>query len=268
MKRPATGATRRSIGRWLAWGAAALSLLVGIAPARANTPPFQPGEELLFRASYLNFDAGKITVQVERDRSDGRAVWPIDVHAKTQGLAWLMYRIRQHFVSEFEPRHDRSIGTLLESRVGKENRVERVRYQGAKALVQETKDGRTVESAHPMLPGAQDLLAAFFELRGRPLAVGSRFSVPVWCGRKSWRLTGTVVGRQQLKTQAGTFQTKVVRLRTHFGGKFDAHRDLTLWISDDDRRLPVQIAADFFVGTMKLDLVSYRPGGLTAEQER
>ncbi len=248
---------------------AALALAGGVARAQARrAPAFEPGEELRFQASYLKFDAGDLTVKVGREKEGGRVLWPLEVQAKTSGVVELMYRIQQHFVSEFEPARGRSVGLDLDSQVGGEHRAETVRYRGTRALIRETKDGRTVATSRPMLAGAQDLLATFYELRDLPLAVGSAFSRPVWSGRKSWRLTGRVAGEERVTTGAGTFATKVVRLRTHFGGKFHSDREVTVWISDDARRLPVQVAADFFVGTMKVSLVGYRPGGLTAERDR
>jgi len=105
-----------------------------------------------------------------------------------------------------------------------------------------------------------DLLAAVFALRAESFTPGTEVHIPIFVDHKNWEMVAWVVGHQQITTRAGRFETTVVCCRTRLAGKLAQRGDLLVWLSDDDRRLPVRIEAPFAVGKIEASLTSYRTG--------
>ncbi len=246
--------------RWARRGATGLALavcLVAQPPARAL--PFEPGEELKLEVHFLGLTAGELTLSVGYAEANGVESWPLELQAKTRGLVGAMYSLQETLVSQFDPKTDSSSGYDLSSVLNGDPHQEHVRYEGKAAHVHVVRRSGTRDETKPILAGAMDALAAVYRLRSVPLD-GSGFVVPIFTGKKSWNLEGRVIGRARVQTDAGTFDTVVVRCRTHFDGKFSSDRGLTVWLSSDARRLPVKLEADFMIGSMKGTLVQYRSG--------
>ncbi len=102
---------------------------------------------------------------------------------------------------------------------------------------------------------AQDVAAAVFWLRCQTLRPGERFSVPVFTGKKSWRLGADVVGVATLETPLGAFPCVHLKLRTSFEGNLTSLSDLDAWFSADARHLPVRLDASLLLGRLQAELI-------------
>ena len=65
-------------------------------------------------------------------------------------------------------------------------------------------------------------------------------------------------GRETIKTDAGTFKALVIKPQLIQGRVFKDEEALTLWVSDDENKLPLLVESDIFVGSIKAELVSYK----------
>jgi len=84
--------------------------------------------------------------------------------------------------------------------------------------------------------------------------------------RESHELVVRVLGRQQIEVKAGTFKTIVVEPVIKSGSLFKFEGKLLLWLSDDERRVPVKVSTKIPIGTIDAELTGYRGlrGPLTA----
>lgn len=244
------------------WMAVVAGVLGAASAARADSLPFAPGEEVGLKVSYLGFGAGELSVRTWEGHMDGVPVWPIELEAKTRGLADTIFDVREHYVSYFDPTTRRALGSDEDSRSGDDHTVIKVRLEGAEARIDRTtKRGRS-ESTKAVHVDTHDILSAVYHLRTRTLAVGDEITLPVFTGKKAFDLVAKVTRREKVKTDAGTFDSFKIECRTAFEGKFSADDDITVWISADERRLPVRFEAPFSVGTLKVALVRYVPGSV------
>jgi Protein of unknown function (DUF3108) len=106
-------------------------------------------------------------------------------------------------------------------------------------------------------PAVLDLLSALYYLRAARLAGGAPFCFDVVGGRTYWRLTGRVVpGGERIGTSAG--QVEAIRLEGAAAQSDDPSRryQLHLWLSSDARRLPVAMALDTRIVSVRAVLTS------------
>ena len=66
------------------------------------------------------------------------------------------------------------------------------------------------------------------------------------------------LGREDIDTKFGTVPTMIFRPLVQSGRVFKEEESLTVWISDDDNKIPVRIKANLAVGSIKADLDGFK----------
>ena len=102
---------------------------------------------------------------------------------------------------------------------------------------------------------AQDPLGAIYVLRALPLKAGLSIPIPMTDSGKVYTMRVRVAGRESVKSALGTLPAwKVALTVTDAAGKATDDSDLTVWFSDDARKLPLKFTAGLTVGSFQLTL--------------
>ncbi len=109
-------------------------------------------------------------------------------------------------------------------------------------------------------PFTHDVLSAFTFIRTQKLEVGKSFDLEAVSGRKKYKLRVLVHRKESVEVPAGRFKTVVVEPVLQGDGLFKAKGKLTIWLTDDERRMPVKMQSKIPVGSIKAELVSHRMG--------
>jgi len=64
--------------------------------------------------------------------------------------------------------------------------------------------------------------------------------------------------REQINTKFGKVNSLAFRPLVEKGRVFKEQESLTVWVSDDDNKIPLRIKADIAVGSLKADLDAYK----------
>ncbi len=109
-------------------------------------------------------------------------------------------------------------------------------------------------------PAVLDLLSALYYLRAARLAAGAAFCFDVVGGSTYWRLAGHVAPGTE-RTRTATGHVEAVRLDGAATQSDDPSRryQLHLWLSADTRRLPVAMAIETRLGSVRAALASAAP---------
>ena len=65
------------------------------------------------------------------------------------------------------------------------------------------------------------------------------------------------LGKEQIKTRYGTFNTIKIRPLLIEGTIFKGGEKMTVWVSDDANHVPVRVDSPILVGSIKVDLIGY-----------
>lgn len=109
-------------------------------------------------------------------------------------------------------------------------------------------------------PNLFDLHSALLYLRSQPLTDRSVYRIVVYPATSAYLTTVTVTGREHVSVRAGSYNAIKINLDLKRVGKkmeLEPHkkfRRATIWISDDQNRIPLRIEAQIFVGTVFAEL--------------
>jgi hypothetical protein len=212
------------------------------------------GERLVFSIRYGMIKAGTAVMEVvDRKKVDGRPAYHIVSTANSNSVFDGIYRVRDRVISLMD--EDRLYSLYFEKhlREGRYRVDQQVRFDHARAVAT-YQDGREA----PISPGAFDVLAAFYRVRTMPLQPGQRFFLESHDNRRNFPLRVTVLRRERVETPAGTFDCLVVEPTLRSGAFFKNEGKLTIWLTDDDRRMPVLMRSKLPIGAISVELTEYQ----------
>lgn len=236
--------------------AAALGLALALS-AGTGPLPFAPGERAELSVDYLGVKVGVARIQVGAPAGE---LLPLLIQARTGGLVGFL-DVREQLTSNLERKTLLPRSAALEAVELGYRHSDHTAFDRAAGTATVVSRGKTTTTTTvPVAEGTVDFVAMVFLLRTLPLSPGTRHSFEVLAGAKAHAIVAEVVGREEVKTRAGTFPAWKVKVPTSFGGKFTEKDPTYLWFSDDERRVLVRISTDFAIGRVVANLVAYQPG--------
>ena len=112
----------------------------------------------------------------------------------------------------------------------------------------------------PVLEGSFDPLSIFYALRYFELEEGKTIEVPISDGKKSVVGKAEVIRREPIEAGGVIYDTYLVEPELeHISGVFRKSRNakLQIWVTVDERHMPVLIKSRVIVGSFSVELISH-----------
>ena len=218
--------------------------------------PWGPGERLVFSIDYGPVNAGEGTLEVRGvEKSAGHPCYVIESRAASNRFFSTFYMVRDKVTSFIDVHYlySRFFAKRLREGDYRQNIEVRFDQDGGHARYA---DGRTFDT----IRGVQDVLSAFYYVRTLDLAPGRTYEVTTHNVRKDYPLQVIVHRRERVKVPAGEFDCVVVEPKIIGEGLFQHEGELTIWLTDDARRVPVLMKTRVKVGSIDASLKEYVPG--------
>lgn len=123
---------------------------------------------------------------------------------------------------------------------------------------------RRIASEIPDL--TQDMVSGIYYLRLQQLAVGKRFEVQVSDSGLVYKVPIVVTAREQQKTPLGkSWCWRIEPEVFGMGRLIEQKGKMVIWITDDDRRIPVRSQVNSEYGKIDIKLKSYSKGAMGAQ---
>ena len=230
------------------------------APVVAAPGTLPPREVLQFTLEWRLVTAGKAHLVWSATPHHSAPGWQADLHLESAGLVSKLFKVNNDYVSNLESDLCSS-GSYLKAEEGSRRKETRVTYnrEARKAEYQEKDlDKNTVVNAHEIdiPPCVHDVLGGLYVLRTLNLQPGKSTQVAVSDGKRSVMARVEAQQREEIRTPAGVFKTIRYEAFLFNDVLYRRYGRLYVWLSDDERKLPVQIRVrlQFAIGTITLQL--------------
>jgi hypothetical protein len=240
-----------------------LATLLAALPAGAcaEIVALAPGEELAFALSWAGIPAGSARLAVgPRTEVGGRSAVALVADARSNKVVDAFYKVRIHAESLFDCRGRYSHRFVHRAEEGRRKRERLYTFDLEQQEVRREQTGKGIER-FPLPEPVHDPFTTLYEARARPLPVGSAFQLEAFEGKRRWDVEVKVLRRERVTVPAGVFETIVVKPVLKFEGVFQQKGDVLVWLTDDERRMPVKMASEVRIGSVTAELTSFvRPG--------
>jgi hypothetical protein len=223
------------------------------APAR----PIRAGEYLRFSVRYGFISAGDAYLEVPEVKNyKGRPVFTLVARAESNKFFSTFYKVRNRIESFWDTTGHYSRRFLEDRREGGYTEQNEILFDYDKGEAIYVQDGQSV--AIP--PSCQDALSSFYFTRTQALPLGGSVVFDYHASKRSQPIEVRVLGRQRIDTPAGTFDCVVIEPVLKAAGIFKNQGRLVIWLTDDDRRLPVMMRSKVTIGSISVVLMEIRRG--------
>lgn len=259
----------RALGPHLLPAVLLWAALAGSAAAGAAFP-FEPGERLTYVLKWEMLPVGEAVLEVlPMKRIDGEAVLHFALTAKSLPIIDPFFKVRDRIEAFTDTRLTRS---LLYKKDQHEGRTRR------KVVVSFDWDRREARFANfqkrrqpiPVVDGTFDPLAAFYFSRLFDLETHPLIERPVTDGKRCVIGKLRVITRENITVGNRVYDTFLVMPEmTHIRGVFEKSKGsgISLWVSADQRRIPIRIESRVAVGRFVGELVSDSAAGIPGAME-
>ncbi len=240
----------------------AILLLCSSMYVSAQKRAYGDGEWLKFRVHYGLITAGYASLEVNNDTIEGKQVLHIKGFGETTGMTSWFFKVEDHYQSYVDREKDipyRFIRKIDEGGHTKDIQID-FNHNTYKALVFNKKHNTKDIVDFPR--DAQDMVSALYYLRNhldvKNINIGDEIVMNMFFDKKNYKFKLKFLGREILATEFGKVPSLIFRPYVQSGRVFKEEESLTIWVSDDDNKIPLLVKADLAIGSLKATLTEFK----------
>ena len=228
--------------------------------------PFQTGEKLTYKGTWGIIPAGELTLEVlPNETIKGIEAYHFVMITKTNAAVDLIYKIRDRQDSYVDAGMTHSIFYKKKTE-SKHPRDESITFNWQKLEATCTKFGKKKPPIN-ILPGTFDLLALFYALRYQNLKENSEIYIPLTDGSLNIEVRAIVGKRDMIEIEGKMYDTIEITPNMKMLDKLDKnkvvkksdHPQLKIWVTADEKKIPIRIRTKMGIISFDFDLVTSPP---------
>jgi hypothetical protein len=222
----------------------------------AHAEPFKIPEKFVYDLTWTGIKAGTASLEITKDCD------AVKIVSTAQSAQWVsvFYTVDDRIESILS--HNPSFSEIgqpvryrIKVREGKHRRDKEVVFDRSnnKAKYRDYLNNESKEFDVP--PSVFDPISSFYYLRTLKLTVGEPVYVTIFDSKKVWNVEVQVLRRERVTLPAGTFDTIVVKPNMKSEGIFYRKGEIFIWLTDDEKHIPVLLQSKVVVGSITATLV-------------
>lgn len=244
----------------------------GFVGRRPVVDPFRVGEEIVHKVYYNTFlmdlSAGTLSMKVEPFvEVNGRKSYQFGIEVQSSSWFSSTYSVEDKITTLMD--YELQIPRVFTMHVKETKQLREVRsffdFEQMKAIYWEKKvtpkSGIEEKKLQwEILPFSQNVFSAIFYLRNFKWDLNKEYSFRVADDEENLVFRGKAIAKETLKTELGPMAAIKIKPEFMVKGAFKPVGDIYIWVSDDERKYVLRIAAKIKIGTLVSEITSLRPG--------
>lgn len=213
---------------------------------------FDVGERLVFDVGYGFVIAAVATMEIPKtDTIQGRECYQVVFRVNsTPSFSWI-YKVED----KYETYLDRA--GIFPWRFVQQIREGKFKRDFTAEFDQINNVARTTEGDFLIPPYVHDVVSAFYFVRTMDFSksrVGEKVFLENFYKDKTYPLAVKFLGRQRVEVDAGTFDCIIIEPLIKEGGLFKSEGRVVIWLTDDEKKIPVKVSTQIFIGSLYAEL--------------
>ncbi|MBA5792226.1 DUF3108 domain-containing protein [Flavobacterium sp. xlx-214] len=223
---------------------------------------FKSGEYFKFQVSYGFINAGIATLELKDATYNGKSVFHAKGYGYTTGVSKTFFKVKDDYQSYFDKSTGQPYRFVRKIQEGGYNRNQEgfIDYKSNTVLLKDHKTN--TERTFNVHSKIQDVISSFYHLRNHEklgsMKVGETLQIDMFFDDEIFKFKLKFMGYEKIKTKFGTVNTMKFRPYVQSGRVFKEQESLTMWVSNDENRVPIKIQASLLVGSLKAELIQYK----------
>ena len=220
-----------------------------------------PLEKLHYSVDWRFIPAGTAIIQMTPHPAGANEGFKAEVHILSSGMLDKLFHVEDTYSADYEAEYC-AVQSTLDASEGKRHRETKINFDRTQKKASSVErdmiaSGKIVKSSEVEIPSCvHDIIGGLFMLRTLHLEPGQSTTIPMSDGKKTVAAKIEAQEWEEIKTKAGSFKTLRYEAFIFNNVLYPRNARLTVWVTDDARRLPVQmrVKMQFTIGTVTLSL--------------
>ena len=235
-------------------------ITVSFAPQKERA--FKEGEWFKLRIHYGIVNAGYATMEVKEAVKNNKKVYHAIGRGYTTGMTKLFFKVDDDYESYFDKETGNPYQFVRKIDEGGYTKNQEGFFNQSNNTVTVKDYKKKSEKTFIVPENTQDILSTFYYLRNHPdidkVKVGESIAIDMFFDDDTSKFKLKYLGNEDISTKFGIIPTMIFRPYVQAGRVFKEQESLTVWISNDDNKMPVRIKASLAVGSLKADLDAFK----------
>jgi hypothetical protein len=216
---------------------------------------FKEGERLVFDVGYSFITAGEAVMSVPRvDTLFGRPAYQVLFTVNsTKTFSWI-YKVDDRYETFLDAQGMFPWHFTQRVREGSYSRDFEAWFDQLSNIAYAD------NKQYPIPPYVHDAVSALYFVRTLDFSksrVGEKIMLQNFFKDTTYNLSVKFLGRQRIEVDAGTFDCIIVEPLMREGGLFKSEGRVLVWLTDDERKIPVKVSTKVVIGSIESELREY-----------
>ena len=220
---------------------------------------FQGGEELTYRVYYSSplgdFTAGTAVMKAEDFRSANTDMFHLIGTGSTKGFFDWFFKVRDRFDSYIVKQ------TMLPEKFIRHTNEGSYHFEDEVDFDRKNLEAISLRDTTPIPAGVQDIISSIYYLRTLTLDVfneDSLYYINFFLDDSVYHSVLKFVEKGLVDTRFGKIPCFKVAPKLVTGNVFSDQYSMSVWITDDDNKIPIFAESKIIVGSVKMELIEYK----------
>lgn len=216
---------------------------------------FGVGERLVYDVGYSFLTAGEAVMTIPRiDTLEGRPCYQILFTVNsTPSFSWI-FKVEDRYETMVD------VDALFPWRFSQKIREGKYSRDFEATLDQRRHIARVGDKEYPIPPNVHDIVSAFYFARTMDYSTmrpGQKTLLPNFYKDTTHVLAIKFLGYQRIDVDAGEFDCVLVEPLVTEGGLFKSEGRIIIWMTNDERKIPVKVSTQVAIGSIDSELREY-----------
>ena len=223
---------------------------------------YTTGEWFKMRIHYGLVTAGYATLEIKEATKNNQKVHHVVGKGWTTGMTKLFFKVNDNYESYFDKETGKPYQYVRKIDEGGYTKNQEGFFNQANNTVLVKDYKHKTESTVTVPEEVQDIVSSFYYLRNHPkidkLKNGESIAIDMFFDGETTKFKLKFLGREDISTKFGKVSCMIFRPFVQAGRVFKEEESLTVWISDDDNKIPIRVKASLAVGSLKADIEAFK----------
>ncbi len=218
---------------------------------------FTFGEKLTYRIHYGVLNGGTCYFEVDNipHMVGDRQTYKMRVHGRSTGLVDMMFKVRDEYESFTDVEAIIPWKATKNVKEGGYTDTDFILFDHYRRIASSRRGQLTIPE------GTKDLISSIYYARTLDMThakPGDVFPVTFYLDHKNYEFRFKFLGREKIETSVGTFRAIKVKPQVIEGRVFKDQEAITMWVTDDENKIPLRVQSEIWVGSLKADLIEMK----------
>ncbi|MBA4311602.1 MAG: DUF3108 domain-containing protein [Chlorobiaceae bacterium] len=222
---------------------------------KVQNKAFGPGEFFRFDVNYGFVTAGEATLSISDTVYNNRHCLLVEFNLNSKPFFDAFYKVRDRYITIIDAEGLFPWRFEQHIREGGFSRDFTAEFDQIKHIA------LTTNGKYPIPAYVQDMMSAFYFTRTLDFSKfkpGDKLRLQNFYKDSTYELDVKYKGTQTIDVEAGKFNCIIVEPLAREGGLFKNEGKLYVWMTNDERKMPVLVTAKILIGKVESELIEYR----------